>query len=66
MLEFEPGSPFRSYGFRGDPQEGLLGPEMAGREPRALVFGLPPTIALVSRFREPASTADTCTDQYET
>jgi hypothetical protein len=26
----------------------LLGPEMAAREPRPLVFGLPPTAALVS------------------
>jgi hypothetical protein len=48
MLELGPGSAFRSDGLRGNPEKGLLGPEMAAREPRSLVFGLPPAAALVS------------------
>jgi hypothetical protein len=48
MLEFDPASAFRSDGLRSNPEKGLLGPEVAAREPWSLVFGLPPTAALVS------------------
>jgi len=47
MLEFDPASAFRSDGLRSNPKKGLLGPEVAAREPWSLVFGLPPTAALV-------------------
>src|SRR5690242_3397702 len=33
--------------FGCDPQEGLLGPEVARRKPRPVVLGLPPAAALV-------------------
>jgi hypothetical protein len=48
MLEFDPGSAFRSDGLRSNLKKRLLGPEVAAREPWSLVFGLPPTAALVS------------------
>ena len=48
VFEFDPASPLRSDGLRGDCQEGLRGPEMARGKPRPLVFGVPPAAALVS------------------
>jgi hypothetical protein len=48
LLEFDPGSAFRSDGLCGNLKKGLLGPKMAAREPRSVVFGLPPIAALVS------------------
>ena len=48
MLRFDyAAAAIRSDGFRDDSQEGLLGSQVAGREPRSLVFGLPSTAALV-------------------
>jgi hypothetical protein len=48
MFEFDPGSAFRSDGLCSNLKKGLLGPEMAARKPRSLVFGLPPIAALVN------------------
>jgi hypothetical protein len=48
MLRFDyAAAAIRSDGFRDDSQKGLLGSQVAGREPRSLVFGLPSTAALV-------------------
>jgi hypothetical protein len=48
MFEFDPGSAFRSDGLRSNLKKGLLGPEMAARKPRSLVFGVSPIAALVN------------------
>jgi hypothetical protein len=48
MFEFDPGSAFRSDGLCSNLKKGLLGPEMAARKPRSLVFGLSPIAALVN------------------
>jgi len=47
LFEHDAGSTLGSDGVRRTPQEGLRGSEVEGREPRALVLGLPSTVALV-------------------
>ena len=47
LFEHDAGSALGSDGVRRTPKEGLRGSEVEGREPRALVLGLPSTPALV-------------------
>jgi hypothetical protein len=47
LFQHDAGSALGSNGICGAPQKGLRRSEVEGRESRALVFGVPPTSALV-------------------